>query len=281
MHDAGPTFDFGDGIVARHAPGDGDRVLWIHGYTMDSSIWGELWALLPAWDHVGIDLPGHGASRPLRADDDLPTLGRRVGELALAHGVRHLCALSFGTILALQMAMELGGTFGSVVLGAPALAGGPDDAAVAARYRELALLYREKGSGPHMAELWMSSPPDTFKGLDSRPGAKRLMTELTARHTWRELEDFSMVRLTTPPQTEDGVRGIESDVLVLVGENDMPAFKQCAEAIVSWTSSGRRLDLPSLGHLPMLEAPEIAARLIHEHLAANRSRRGETTWPKR
>lgn len=277
MRDAGPCFDFGDGIVARHVPGDGERVLWIHGYTMDSSVWGELWARLPAWDHLGLDLPGHGASRPLRADDDLPTLARRVGELALAHGVRHVCALSFGTILALQMSMESGSALGSAVLAAPALAGGPEDAAVAARYRELALLYRQKGSGPHMAELWLRSPPVTFKGLDARPGAKRLMAELAGRHTWRELEDLSMLRLTSPPQTEDRVRTIESDVLVLVGTDDMPAFKQCADSIVEWTVSSRRVDLTALGHLCILEAPEIVAPLIHDHLAANTRMMGRTT----
>jgi pimeloyl-ACP methyl ester carboxylesterase len=29
--------------------GRGPAVLWIHGYTMDSSVWAELWERLPGW----------------------------------------------------------------------------------------------------------------------------------------------------------------------------------------------------------------------------------------
>ncbi|MDQ4095910.1 MAG: alpha/beta hydrolase [Actinomycetota bacterium] len=270
MRDTAPDLDLGDGLVARHVPGPGERVLWIHGYTMDSSIWRELWGLLPAWDHLGLDLPGHGASRPIHDAEDLPALAGRVGELALRHGVRHVCALSFGTMLAVEMAIRHPGAFDTVVLAAPALAGGPQDAAVAQRYRELALLYRQKGSGPHMAELWMRSPPHTFKGIDARPQVREHMERLATRHPWRELEGLAMLRLTNPPQTEDQVRTISSEVLVLVGEDDMPAFRQCADMIAGWVPSGRRVDLAGLGHLCCLEAPEIAAPLIHDHLAMER-----------
>ena len=49
--------------VAVHSVGDGPAVVWIDGYTMDSTSWSELWGLLPGWRHLGIDLPGHGALR--------------------------------------------------------------------------------------------------------------------------------------------------------------------------------------------------------------------------
>ena len=29
--------------LRTHASGSGPAVLWIHGYTMDSSLWAELW----------------------------------------------------------------------------------------------------------------------------------------------------------------------------------------------------------------------------------------------
>src|SRR5262245_51575468 len=108
-------------------PGESDKVLWIHGYTVDSTVWQDLWALLPGWHHIGIDLPGHGGSRQLQDGEDLPSLGRDLGQLALEHDVRHLVALSFGTVIALQIAIEFPTSFASMVLGAPALAGGPQD----------------------------------------------------------------------------------------------------------------------------------------------------------
>ena len=51
-----------EGFAVRTAgtPLSGPAVVWIHGYTMDSSTWEELWALLPGWFHIGVDLLGHG-----------------------------------------------------------------------------------------------------------------------------------------------------------------------------------------------------------------------------
>ena len=47
--------NFAEGIVAREQAGDGDKVLWIHGYTMDSSLWQPLWDQLPDWHHIGME----------------------------------------------------------------------------------------------------------------------------------------------------------------------------------------------------------------------------------
>ena len=60
---------FGKEIYCRQAPGSADKVLWVHGYTMDSSLWQPLWDELPGWHHFGIDLPFHGTS-PTRKTDD-------------------------------------------------------------------------------------------------------------------------------------------------------------------------------------------------------------------
>ena len=126
--------NFGDGLAARIVPGPGTKVLWIHGYTLDSSSWQTLWELLPDWYHIGIDLPGHGSSLPLGVGDDLQSLARRVGQLALEHEVQHLVALSFGTLIALQIAIEFPSAFSSLILGvieSPAFQMGRVEATVA------------------------------------------------------------------------------------------------------------------------------------------------------
>ena len=95
-----------DDIAMIRADGGGDGVLWIHGYTLNAGIWAELWRLLPGWRHIGIDLPGHGRSAPLAPGETLRGLARRLNRLAAEQGVRHLVALSFGGMIALQMAIE-------------------------------------------------------------------------------------------------------------------------------------------------------------------------------
>src|SRR5438045_228866 len=96
-----------NGLLARSVSGPGPRVLWIHGYTMSSEIWEDLWLRLPKWSHIGIDLPGHGASRPPREPQTLPELARMLGCMAAEQRVEHVVGLSFGAIVALQIAIEL------------------------------------------------------------------------------------------------------------------------------------------------------------------------------
>ena len=115
--------EFGDGLMARERPGKLDAVLWIHGYTLNSAAWLPLWEKMPSWHHIGIDLPAHGGSRLIREGESLSSLASTVGRLALGRGVRHIVALSFGTMVATQTAIEYPDSFASVTLGAPALAG--------------------------------------------------------------------------------------------------------------------------------------------------------------
>jgi pimeloyl-ACP methyl ester carboxylesterase len=255
-----------DGIAARVLPADSQKVMWLHGYTLDSSMWDELWQLLPGWSHLGPDLPGHGGTRWGALGENLPDISRRLGEMALDHGVRHLVALSFGTIMALQIAIHFPNSFASIVLAAPALGGGPQDRDVQMRYEELTRLYKLQGPGPHMRELWMQSPPNLFKGAESQPRLWRRLCEVIDRHAWSELDNYGMNALTNYPQREIDVKRIESPTLILLGEHELPAFKRCAELIRRSLPSCQRTYLPQTGHLCLLEAPSKVHTLIEAHL---------------
>jgi 2-succinyl-6-hydroxy-2,4-cyclohexadiene-1-carboxylate synthase len=265
----------GDGIAARVRSGDGDAVLWIHGYTMDSSIWSDLWDRLPAWSHIGIDLPGHGASRPIRDGETLPQLARRLGSLAGRHDVRHVVALSFGTLVALQVAIEHPAALDSLVLAAPAVGGGPQDDAVGRRYVEVALAYGSLGPGPELTALWMRSPPDVFKGALAVPRVRERLRSVIDRHRWTELADGSLRTLAMNTQPREELARVDTPTLVLVGEDDLPMAKETAELLRAWLPRCTRVDLAGLGHLCLIEDPARAAAPVAEHLrAAQRLRRG-------
>lgn len=256
----------GDGVAARILAGDGEKVMWIHGYTLDSSLWDELWELLPQWSHIGIDLPGHGATRWGTLGTDLPAIARRIGKLALHHEVRHLVALSFGTIVALQVALEFPLSFASMVLAAPALGNGPQDRDVSNRYEEIAQLYKLHGPGPQLRKLWMQSPPDLFRGAENQPRLWTRLCEVIDRHSWEELENYGMNALTNYPQRESELKRIQAATLILLGENELPAFKRCAELIRRSLPRSSRIYLPQVGHLCMLEAPTKVSAYIRSHL---------------
>jgi 2-succinyl-6-hydroxy-2,4-cyclohexadiene-1-carboxylate synthase len=254
-------------IRVRVQPGSGEgRVLWIHGYTVDSSIWSPIWERLPQWSHFGIDLPGHGASDALPPElSSLPALGDQLAATAERLGIQHVVGLSVGTILAAQIAISRPGAFSSLTLAAPALAGGPVDQDVGQRYRELIALYRRRGRGPWMTELWMRCPPDTF----AHAGAE-LRAELAAmidRHRWEELANpqSGLPGLTRQVQDASAIAKSTARHLYIIGEYELPAFLQTAAILRAVNPRASLVRLAGAGHLCILQAPAEAARLLASH----------------
>lgn len=258
--------DFAEGIRARVAPGGGDKVLWVHGYTVNSSVWIDLWSRLPAWHHFGIDLPGHGKSAPSVDGQNLASLGRALGEAARAHDIRHVVGLSLGSMVALQIVMEFPRTFSSLLLGAPALGGGPTDPEAGVRYKELLELYHQRGAGPWMTELWMTSPPAIFTYAARHRRLWEQLKEVIDSHSWEEMKGGGMRRLARYPQPLEKLREITAPTLILVGEHEMAAFKQTADLLRESIPTCEVVYLPDTGHLCMLEAVEASAGLINVHL---------------
>lgn len=261
--------EFADGLRARVAPGAGEKVLWIHGYTLDSSTWAPLWERLPGWHHIGVDLPGHGQSRPFSAEDTLPSLARTIGQAALDHGVRHVVALSFGGVFALQIALEFPTAFAGFVLGAPGFNGGISDPYVGRLYRRLGELYFRRGPGPWMTELWMNERPYLFQGAAHQPALWAQLEALVQRHTWDEFAGGALVRIMRHAQSFDDLAAVQSDTVVIVGTDEMPAFQRIAELLAAHLPRGRRVVLPDVSHLCLLQQPDVAAQQIAAHLTAN------------
>lgn len=261
-----------DGL-AEHVTGSGEAVLWFHGYTLDSSVFAEVWAALGGVRHIGIDLPGHGASRSFRTPEELDALAATIADAAELRGIRHLAGLSFGTLLALQVAIARPDAFTSLVLAAPGLAGGRHEPEIEQRYMDLALLHRRAGPGAHMTALWMSDPPDTFKHVNRRPRLARRLAAVIDRHGWSELETFATLGFTRPAQDREALARIRAATLVLIGEHELEAHRACAELIVDAVPDAALRVIPDAGHLALLEEPAAAAEVIAAHITRRPSAR--------
>ncbi|MFJ8627655.1 alpha/beta fold hydrolase [Kitasatospora sp. NPDC093550] len=251
----------------RGGDGDGPAVLWLHGYTMDSTTWQPLWDRLPGWTHIGVDLPGHGGSAPLPPGLTLTALAGQLAEIAEETGARRLVGLSFGSLSAIQLAVQEPALLDRLVLAAPTLAGTPNEDSARVRYRQLSMLYRFAGPGEQLADLWMQSPPDIFTGTERHPALRAALRSVVARHSWAELGNRAMDTLTAHRHTADDLRGITARTLVLLGDEDMPAFTRNAELLRDTVPDCRLSLLEETGHLPLLERPEECAPLIAAHLA--------------
>ena len=259
------TLSESDGRRVQRA-GNGPAVLWIHGYTMRSDIWAPSWRELPGWTHIGVDLPWHGESRPARPGEDLASLADTLAVLASELGVRHVVALSFGTIVAVEMALRHPDSFSSLVLSGPALAGMSHGPGVEARYRQLARLFAERGPGSHMTRLWMSSPPEIFAGVQRRPEALAWVEPIIARHSWDELSDGGMRRFVGSPQHAADLASVRSRIRILMGERDLLHSRACARSIGAAATNVAVLEVPGGGHLAPLEDPAGFAALARAGL---------------
>ncbi len=259
-----PPRPFARGLAARERPGPGDRVLWLHGYTLDASSWETMWGLMPGWHHIGLDLPGHGASDPIPPEGNIRELGERLAEACQREGIRHLVALSFGTITATQIALELPDFFRSLVLGAPSLAGGPQDPEVGKIYAQMFAMYRRGARGPELLDLWMSCR--AWDGVEKVPGLRAELGALVARHPWAELGSYAVRQFTWPAQDEEALARIRTPTLVVVGDAELPPFVEVADRLARRLPEVRRCTLQDTGHLCMLQSPGPSAAAITEHL---------------
>jgi pimeloyl-ACP methyl ester carboxylesterase len=237
-------------------------VLWLHGYTMTSAVWGPLWEQLPGRRHVAVDLPSHGHSREIRAGETLADLADLVADRARRYGLAHLVALSFGTVLAVEVAARHPDVFASWTLAAPALAGMPHGHAVEHRYVELADLYRSRGAGRHMTTLWMSSPPAIFAGVNAREEVRSRVAEIVDGHSWAELASGTVRDLVARTQSAEDLAGVADRLTVVVGDADLIEHRACARTIVTHHPSARLEVVTGCGHLPLLEEPATVAPLL-------------------
>jgi pimeloyl-ACP methyl ester carboxylesterase len=230
-----------------------------------------MWSNLSAWNHVGIDLPGHGASPPIPRGLHLVGLARLIGDFAVRHDVRHLVGISFGGMVALQVAIEFPQAFQTVVLGAPALGGGPTDKSAQIRNLELREAYRKNGAGPWLAELWMKGPPNIFAGASKQPALWTRLQKVIRDHPWHELSGDEMQRLTSHQQTPDQLQRVRAAGLIFVGEDDDDVFKRSAELIRRSLPACARIYLPSTGHLTLLERATTICPTLHAHFSLRRT----------
>jgi len=263
-----PLANLGGGLAGRRSAGEGEGVLWLHAYGLDSSCWTELWDRLPRWRHVGVDLPGHGLSEPLPPREDLHGLAERLCELAARHRVRHVVGLSLGATLALAMALERRSTLSSLVLASPLPAGVPETEAFWRRYRELANMYAMAGFGAHLRGRLMLVEPSIFDGARVRPGLWDRLWSIVGRHPFWDLSHAGYLRVSSPAWPDDALRQVELPALLIADRSDAGGSGAVADRWAAALPRAVSAELPGAAHLALLETPAAAAAALDAHFGA-------------
>jgi pimeloyl-ACP methyl ester carboxylesterase len=253
-------------LATRRRAGGDDTIVWIHGYTLSSEVWSRVWDALPENSHIGIDLPGHGASPSPTHPVSAAEVADSIADIAIKHGATHLVAMSFGGIVGIEAAIRHPEAFATLTLASPALGGGPQDAMAQTRHLELLELHRNRGPGPWLAEAWMRSPPDIFTGARRQPLLWAQLRALIDRHRWDELQTGNLASLFGHPQSPRRLATIHARTLLLIGEEDIPAFGRAAQMIFRALPHCERRYLDCCGHLCMLEDPLRGASFVSTHV---------------
>ena len=243
----------GGRMIAYRRTGAGDPLVLLHGAWSDGREWRpQLTGLSDEFDVIAWDAPGCGESDDPPPGTDMTAYADGVADLAAALelGPAHVCGLSFGGGLALEVYRRHPRLVQSLVL-ASAYAGWrgslpPEE--VAAR---LARARRELDLPP---STWIDSylpgffarpvPPETLDLVRS------MMLDVRATGTRPMLAAFADADLRAVLPT------IAVPTLLIHGAADVRAPRPVAEALHAAIPNSELVLLPDVGHQCNLEAPE-------------------------
>jgi (E)-2-((N-methylformamido)methylene)succinate hydrolase len=105
-------------LNATRAEGDGPPVVLLHGVFMDHTLWDAVAAALPNRHVVALDMPGHGASPALTADDTIDDHVRQVAATLdqLDLGPAVIVGHSWGGMVGLRLAQRRPDLVGGLVM---------------------------------------------------------------------------------------------------------------------------------------------------------------------
>lgn len=242
--------------VPVQLPGQGERIVLLHGFTQAGEVWRDVAEHLNelGYQVMAPDLPGHGKDSG-HDDADLETAADLVVE---ACGPAIYVGYSLGGRLALHIAArhpELIG--GAVFIGART--GLTGDERSSRRREDLSVARRiESGGVDAFLNTWMQQGfnarvPSDSRFFDIRSANRAAGLAASVRHTGLGSQDLELQALAA----------IDMPVLVLSGEHDMPPVVASALELAALMPGARHLSVEGVGHcIPFELEPDRFAAII-------------------
>ena len=247
--------------------GQGPAIIATHGFSECATYWsagGVADALARKFRFVAMDMRGHGLTRV--ASDapgfNVETMAHDIALLADHLGLQnyHLLGHATGSVVALRHAMSGDKRLSSLAVTSAASATAmisPDLDENIKFFGNLALFYRDNDWDAIMT--WIRSKPWPF--------LHRLDLHADRDHLWGKIEDifrrndpatlatFLTSFYTDPDTMVDALRAIKCPTLVVAAEHDDWMQKPSA-VIAQNVPNAKLIELPGLGHMTALEAPQ-------------------------
>ena len=238
----------------------GESLLLLHGFGADKDNWLRIARPLVEQFHITIpDLPGFGDSEP-PADGDyaIEAQAARVGALldALQLKTVTIAGSSMGGYIALALARQRPQQVKSLWLLAP----GGLSAVPLSEMMEVIAAGGQNPLIPAGAAEFEQTLDFVFERRPFIPAPVRryLAARQAAQRTHYEAI-FADLRYRSPP-AEELAAGLTQPALIIWGSEDRVLHPQGAEALAAIMPRAQSVIFPAIGHLPMIEAPELTAR---------------------
>jgi len=254
------------GSLAWQAVGDGPPVVLVHGFALDHRMWDDITPRL-ADDHtvISYDCRGFGASAEFdnttayTHTDDLLTLLAHLGVPRAA-----LVGLSFGGGVVLKTALRSPESVTHLVLVDAALGGVPwdDETSHASEAVEIAA---RNGGVADGRRAWCAHP--LFTPANEHPDLAARLVEMVDGYPGHHWLGSDPHRPEGDERPIDLLDTIKAPTTVIVGERDVPCFREMALALARGIPGARLVTIPAAGHMTPMEAPDAFLAALRDALA--------------
>ena len=261
MHTLDQYFTSGETRLRYRDEGQGDALVFIHGWTLDLELWQpQVLELSRSFRIIRYDRRGFGLSSgvPSLADDcfDLEAL---LDHAQVASGM--IVGMSQGARVALDFTLRSPQRVSALVLDGPpnpsdAMDGSADQEVPRARYREV---IRTDGLEAFRAE-WERHPFARLRTSD--PHAHALVREMLARYPARDLLEKPLH--SAPGIAADALESLRRPVLIIKGEYDTDVRRHIGLVLSHVLPFATRELLPQSGHLANLDNPHAYNELLRQ-----------------
>jgi len=257
------TLSVGSYTMEFMQAGSGPDLLLVHSLLTDMSVFEPVLASLTARNRVTcVNLPGFGASSAVECNG-LAAVADQLARGLMALDLPDSTAVfgnGFGSFVALEMAIRNPQLFGALLV---ADTGAVFSEAGRAPFRGMAQAVSQKGVAAVLDTAIARMLPPAFAERHPEVVAerKRRLARVDAGCFARACLALADMDLRT------ALPGLRKRTLVMCGALDMTTPPAMAREVVALIPGARYEEIADSGHCPMLEQPQVLARLIHEFLA--------------
>jgi 3-oxoadipate enol-lactonase len=233
--------------------GDGDPVVFIHGFGLDSAMWQPQWAAFAQRHRViRYDMRGYGSSSlPQGAYSHVQDLLALIDFLGA--GPVHVVGLSLGGRVALRLAAHNPEAVRSLTLADPALDGHTWSADWLQRWRQMSDAAK-RGDLAAAKRLWREHI--LFAPANEDPQVAEALRVMIDRYSGWHLDHSDPGTASAQPVAKM-LSSISIPTLVMVGELDLPDFQSIAQRLARELPAAELRTLAGAGHMSNMEAPRV------------------------